>query len=116
MNMERYTKPNRFDAAPFGTIYEYEKKLWVQVNESEESGLPTCGLAEWIEWGDILAKVFQICLTRKDFVVECLNIYLDKKSLPESTLRDVLTFVKLAHVSAQQEKEKENGKDPNIDL
>lgn len=82
--LERFTIPNRYDLAPYGTLCiikneDGSTELYVQKSSQPD-------VAEWERVGIMLEKLFHTHLYKKNFLFAILDIYHHKKPCIDTLL------------------------------
>ena len=89
----KYLVPNRYDAAPFGTICKVisdkSESFYVQVSNDKEH-------ADWIRLGTVFEKAFKDYMFKPEFVNECLLLYTDSRENTETNTH--ASFTKLGNI------------------
>ena len=85
----RYSKPTKFDHAPFGAVWRYVDEndvyteTYVQIGNKET-------IPEWSSIGTVLAKAFQEFIHDDDFMKECLRLYIYNSDRPLLTISNLI--------------------------
>lgn len=69
---ERFSKPTRYDKAPYGSVCKYEKEYFIQVSQDPE-------ISNWLTMGDFLLNVFRNSILNEEFILDCLDDYKEEK-------------------------------------
>ena len=86
----KYSVPNRYESAPFGTICKVisdtSESFYIQTSNNKEH-------ADWVLMGTVLEKAFKDYTLKAEFINECLLLYTESKEPVGSNIRNALTKI-----------------------
>jgi len=89
----KYLVPNRYDAAPFGTICKVigdgSEAFYIQTSNDKEH-------SDWVRLGSVLEETFKDYTLKPEFVNECLMLYTESKAPTRSNIR--ASLMKIANM------------------